>query len=135
MAWQVLLLPDAESLDELSVSVCVLALQIIEQTPTLANQLQKAAARMVILGVRLEVFRQLGDSLTENSHLDLGRASVFLVCAIAPDERFFLVFRQSHGVLHARPRAQSSKVSDSKVRSSRTPYNGKSMLPRILNCS
>ena len=45
------LLADAEALDHLSVTVGVLALQIIEQPPALADELEQPAARVMILAV------------------------------------------------------------------------------------
>ena len=55
------LLADAEALDQFRVAVRVLALQIIQEAAALADQLQQAAARVVVLGVRLEMFGQIAD--------------------------------------------------------------------------
>ena len=49
------LLSNSESLDDFAVAIGVLALQVVEQTATLADQLEQPAAGVVILRVRLEV--------------------------------------------------------------------------------
>ena len=47
------LLADAKALDQLRVALRVLALEVIEQAPALADELQQAATRMMILRVNL----------------------------------------------------------------------------------
>src|SRR5216117_2395228 len=49
------LLPDVEPLDEIRVSLRVFALEVVEQAAPFADQHQQPAARMMILGVRLEM--------------------------------------------------------------------------------
>src|SRR5262245_51914744 len=49
------LLADAKTLDQLGVPIRVFALEVVQQTPALANELEEAAAQMVVLRVRLEV--------------------------------------------------------------------------------
>ena len=49
----------------LVVALNVCSLQIIEQTPALRDHLQKAAPRVVIFLVNLEMFSKLVDSLAE----------------------------------------------------------------------
>ena len=55
----------------LVVALNVCSLQIIEQTPALRDHLQKAAPRVVIFLVNLEMFSQLVDSLAKQSDLNL----------------------------------------------------------------
>ena len=52
--------------------VGVLPLQVIEQAPALTDQLEKAAARVMILRVGLEMFGQVIDSLAEERYLNFG---------------------------------------------------------------
>src|SRR5689334_15435997 len=56
------LLADTEALDHLSVTVDVLALQIVQQSPALADKLEQSAARMMVLRVRLEMLVQIIDA-------------------------------------------------------------------------
>src|SRR6185312_10151271 len=66
---QVLLLANAEFLDYVLVALGIVCLEVVEQAATLAHHHQETAAGGVILIVRLEMIRQLADSLTE--HRDL----------------------------------------------------------------
>src|SRR5262245_5494903 len=52
-------LPDAETLDELSVAGDVSTTQVVEQPAALADQLEQATTGMVILWMRLEVLGQI----------------------------------------------------------------------------
>ena len=76
------LLANAELPDELRVPVGVLALQVVEQPAPLADQLQQAAPRMVILDVGLEVFGQVADAFAEKGDLDFRGAGVGVVRAV-----------------------------------------------------
>jgi hypothetical protein len=64
------LFSNPEALDQIGVAIRILPLQVIEQAPALANQFQEAAARVMILGVRLEVFRQVVNPLAEERDLN-----------------------------------------------------------------
>ena len=64
------------SADQLGVTVGVLALQVVEQAAALADELQQPAARVMILRVRLEMFRQVVDALAEERDLDFRGAGV-----------------------------------------------------------
>ena len=70
------LLADAQAADQFRVALRVLALQVIEQAPALTDQLQQAAARVMILRVGLEVFGEVVDALAEERHLNFGGAGV-----------------------------------------------------------
>ena len=78
---QVLLLADAEFVDYVLVALGIVALEVVEQATTLADHHQETATGGVILLVRLEMVRQLTDSLAEHCDLDLGAARVLLVGA------------------------------------------------------
>src|SRR5262249_49420556 len=53
------LLADAELADQLRVPIGILPLEIVEQTPALAHQLQEAAPRVMVLDVRFEVLGEV----------------------------------------------------------------------------
>src|SRR5690606_18915991 len=80
------LLPDAEALDELRVPFDVLRLEIVEEPAALADELQQPAPGMMILRVRLEMFGEVGDALTEQRDLHLGGAGVAGVSLVLADE-------------------------------------------------
>src|SRR4051812_11691742 len=72
------LLPEAELGDEAGIALFVLAAQIVEQRATLVDEHQEPAARMVVLGVGLEVAGQVVDALGEDRDLNFGRTGVAL---------------------------------------------------------
>lgn len=78
---QVLLLADAEFVDYVLVALGIVVLEVVQQAATLADHHQETAAGGVILLVRLEMVRQLTDSLAEHRNLDLGAAGVVIVGA------------------------------------------------------
>jgi hypothetical protein len=65
------LLTDAEAFDQSAIAIEVLLLDVVEQTPSAANQLEESSSAVVVLGVALEVFSELFDSGGEQSNLDL----------------------------------------------------------------
>ncbi len=67
---------DAEALDQRLVALFVAAFDIVEKLATLRNKLQQAAARMIILHVRLEMLCEIGDALGEDGDLNFRRAGV-----------------------------------------------------------
>ena len=86
------LLADAQALDQFGIPVGVLAFQVIEQAPALADELQQAAARMMILGVGLEVFGQVADALAEQGDLNFRGAGVAVVGLVSADDPVFRSF-------------------------------------------
>src|SRR5687768_11123688 len=94
--WPGVLLADAQPLDQAPVPVRVLALHVVEEPPPLPDQLHQAAARMVVLRVRLEVLGQVVDPLAQDGDLDLGRARVRTVGLIARDYRRLCFFTERH---------------------------------------
>src|SRR5215813_8860630 len=73
------LLTNAEGIDETAVTVDALGLQIVEKTAALADELEQPAARVMVLGVHLEMLGQVRDPLRQERDLDLGRAGIALV--------------------------------------------------------
>src|SRR5580765_2543734 len=61
---------DVQSFDQIGVSLGVFEFEVVEQPPALADEHQEAAAGMVILGVRFEVFGQIVDALAQNRDLN-----------------------------------------------------------------
>jgi hypothetical protein len=79
-------LPDAELLDERSVTGNVSTSEIVEEPAALADQLHEATTGMVILRMRLEVSSQVVDALGEQRSLHLGRTGVGPVTLVSlPD--------------------------------------------------
>src|SRR5215471_17172645 len=69
-----LLLPEPKLLDDSAVPLDVLGLEIVEQPAALPDQHHESAPRMMVLGVGLEMLRQVIDPFAEDRDLDLGRA-------------------------------------------------------------
>src|SRR6266487_2027832 len=80
------LLADAQTADQLRVPIGVLPLQVIEQAPALPDQLEKAAARVVVLRVGLEMFGEVIDALAEEGNLHLGGSGVGRMGLIGSDD-------------------------------------------------
>src|SRR5438477_357020 len=65
-----------ELIDQAAIPVRVTRLQIIEQFATSRYHPQQTAARVMILGVGLEVFGKAVDARSQQGDLHLGRSSV-----------------------------------------------------------
>jgi len=63
MIFMIGLVPQAQFLDDLPVSVDIRALQVVEQTATLTDHLAKPTATVVIFLVGAEVVGQIVDAL------------------------------------------------------------------------
>src|SRR6266851_7783981 len=63
--------PETQLRDQRSVAPHVGAVQVVQQSATLADQQQQTAARVVVLLVGPEVLRELRDALGEDGNLDL----------------------------------------------------------------
>jgi len=70
---------NAELLDEIEVSLAVVCGDVLQVTLALTYELQQTAACGKVLLVHLEVFSQLFDALSCNTHLYSGATSVSLV--------------------------------------------------------
>src|SRR5689334_12851166 len=81
------LLTRAELRDEIGVTRLVLAAEVIEQRPALVDHHQKAAARVIVLRVGLEMLGQRVDAVGEDRNLDFGRTGVALAAAMILDQR------------------------------------------------
>ena len=85
------LLADAEFRNDRLIALGIVFLQIVEQATPLADQHEQAAARAVVLLVRLEVVRQLANAFTDNGDLNLGTPRVSRVRLILVNDRFLLL--------------------------------------------
>ena len=85
------LLADAELTDHGLVALGIELLEVVEQATPLADQHEEAAARAVVLLVRLEMVRQLADAFTEKRDLYFGTAGIGRVCAVLVNEGLFVI--------------------------------------------
>jgi hypothetical protein len=90
------LLADTQFLDQGPVSLDILFLQIVEQSTSLADQLQQAAAGVVIFAVSLEMVSQMIDSFAQDCNLDLRGAGVRSMRPVRADNLRFNRFCQGH---------------------------------------
>ena len=97
-------LADTQSLDQLGVAIGVVRSQVVEQAAALPDELEQPAARVVILGVRLEVIREVGDAVAQDGDLHFRGAGIAAVRAVRLDQCGLAFFRQwQTTILHARP--------------------------------
>ena len=87
------LLADTEACDNGTIALDVCLDEVIEQTLSLTDHLQKAASGVVVVLVLLEMLGKVVDSLGENSDLDFGRTCVALVESVLLDNGFFFCFQ------------------------------------------
>jgi hypothetical protein len=66
-----LLFADSQPADQLRVPIRIFSFQVVEKAAALSDQLQEAAAGMMILGVCLEMFCQVVDAFAEERYLNL----------------------------------------------------------------
>jgi hypothetical protein len=99
------LVPEAQFLDDLPVSVDIRTLQVVQETATTSDHLEESTTTVVVLLVEAEVIRQIVDLLGEQGDLNAGRASVGLVCPIFLDSRTFF---ESHVLVILKPRVRRS---------------------------
>ena len=122
---QATLLAEPEVGDDLAVAIDVRLLEVVEKAATLADELEQATARMVVLLVGLEVLGEIGDALGDERDLDLGRAGVGLVPTKRRHDIGLEFLRESHfgPILSVMPRLEPCATArpalgraDSKVR-------------------
>ena len=85
------LLADAELPNDGFVALGIVSLEVVEQATPLADQHEQAAARAVVLLVRLEVIRQLANAFTDDGDLNLGTPRVSRVRLILVNYGFLLL--------------------------------------------
>src|SRR3546814_5451528 len=74
----------------------VLALHVVQQAPALADHDQKAAARVEILAMSLEMLGKIRDALRQDGDLNFRRSGVTLVGAILLNQRSLALGRDRH---------------------------------------
>src|SRR5687768_9037699 len=85
-----------EALDQRAVAVDVHLGQVVQQTAATADHQQKTTAGVVVVLVLLEVLREIGDALAQQSHLRLGRAGVAVVQTVLTEDGLLLLRGQCH---------------------------------------
>ena len=77
---------NAELIDDALVARLVGALEVIEQLAALRDHLEKAAPRVIVLHVCLEVIGQSVDPFGQDRHLNFGRTGVARLGGIRLDD-------------------------------------------------
>jgi len=103
------LLTNTKSVDDRTIPVHILGLQVVEKAAPLAHHFQQSPARMVVFGVDLEMVRQIGDFFTQNCYLHLRRSCVGAMNSIGVDYFNLPLSGKRQSVLHANPRNKQSK--------------------------
>jgi hypothetical protein len=85
------LLPETQPGDDASIAIHIAFLQVIQQSPPLADKLQEPPAGMVIFLVHLEMLRQILDAGTEEGNLHFRGTGVSLMELVALDDVFSLL--------------------------------------------
>ena len=85
------LLANAELPDDRFIALGVVSFEVVEQATPLADQHEQAAARAVVLLVRLEVVCQLANAFTDDGDLNLRTPGVSRVRLVLVDDRFLLL--------------------------------------------
>lgn len=80
------LLTDAELFDDSTVSFNIVLLKIGQKVSSVTYHLEKAAVRVAVLRISLEVDVELVDAVGEKSYLHLRRTGVALVNGIIADD-------------------------------------------------
>src|SRR6185312_8586643 len=88
--------PQTELLDQGAVALEVRALEVVEQPATAPDELEQAAARVVVLRVRAQVLGELVDPGGEKGDLNFRRTGVALVPAVLADDLQLGFLGQSH---------------------------------------
>ena len=89
----------AEALDEVTVVLDVVLLDVGEETTTLADQHEEAATGVEVLLVGLHVLGELLDAGGQDGDLDLGGTGIVLVLAVLLDELGLLLLGD-HALIH-----------------------------------
>src|SRR4051794_32166663 len=83
------LLADAELVDDRAVALEVRLLEVVQKAAATPDQLQEAATAVMVLRVRLEVLRQIGNSAREECDLHFWGAGIAVMRAILGNEICF----------------------------------------------
>jgi hypothetical protein len=83
------LFPEPQGTDDFPIALDILALQIVQQSPSLPNQFQQASSGMMVLAVDLEMLVQMADPLGEKGNLNLWGSCVCLMELEPINQHFF----------------------------------------------
>ncbi len=86
---------DAKLLDDGLVTIDITGLDIVEQPPALADDLQQTPATVMVLLVDFEVLGQVRDPLGQDGNLNLGRTGIAVMTLVAADN-LLLFFSYEH---------------------------------------
>jgi len=89
------LLADSESFNDGAIPIRILGLQIIKKPTALTHHLEKPSAGMMILRMDFEMLRQISNSFTQDSNLNLGRTRIFIMGAIGVHDLALLLSVES----------------------------------------
>src|SRR5687768_9635084 len=89
----------AEAADYGAVTRVVLAHQVRQQPPALADELEQATARVIVFREGAQMFRQSLDSLRQERNLDLRRTCVCVCSGVFRHDAFLGFPRQGHPFL------------------------------------
>jgi len=87
-------LTDTELRDDRAVTLNIGIFEIVEQIAAVADHLQQAAAGVMVLGMDLQMLRQLVDPGGQDGNLDLRRAGVLVMQTVLLDDFGFFFFSQ-----------------------------------------
>lgn len=93
MARKKQLLTNLELLDQITISIDVLRLQIIKKTASLTNHLVKTASAVIVLLVVLKVLGELLDSCGKKRYLYFGGTGILRVLSVLGNDFRLLLFR------------------------------------------
>jgi hypothetical protein len=86
---------DSQSLDDRAITLDILFLQVVQQTSSLTDDLEKTPTGMMIFLVGAEMLSKIGDALGQKSDLHLRRPGVSLM-GLELFNDFLLAFRGQH---------------------------------------
>jgi hypothetical protein len=87
---------EPQPFDQALVSAEVAPPQIVEQTTTLANELEQPPAGMVIFDVSLEVLGEMADPCTQQRHLNFRRTRIGRVKLVLTNDVLGAPLRRLH---------------------------------------
>src|SRR6188768_1141461 len=93
---------ESESSDDDAVARAVLLHQVGEKAAALADELEEAATRMIVLGEALEMPGQLLDPLRQERDLDFRRSGVTFLGGKPGDDLLLIFPRERHTFLRTR---------------------------------
>src|SRR4029450_8684721 len=88
--------PQAQLLDQCSVTLEILTLQIVQEPAATTDEHEQPAARVVVLRVRPKVLGQLVDARREQRDLHLRGAGIGLSAAVLADDLLFRFLAEGH---------------------------------------